>query len=65
MGNEIIKDATYEHLCRKDGLIHQTNTPAVIWRNGHWSWWLYSRRHRYYGPQDDYGRWYIHSDRLI
>jgi hypothetical protein len=35
---------------RKDNNPHRANGPAVIWEGGNGSyWWLYGKRHRYYG----------------
>lgn len=38
---------------------HRVNGPACISKKSHrwWSWWWY--KHRYYGPQNATGWWFI------
>jgi hypothetical protein len=35
---------------RLNGVPHRPNGPAFEWPNGDWSWSLYGKIHRYYGP---------------
>ncbi len=49
-----------------NGQRHRPNGPARIWpaRMGgleEWEWWLFDRWHRYYGPHDTEGDWFIHE----
>jgi hypothetical protein len=47
-----------------NGELHRANGPALTWDDGEWSWALYDRMHRYYGPVDNFyghGRWVIHG----
>lgn len=41
---------------------HRPNGPAVIFTAGHWMWHLFGYYHRYYGPQNAKGGWWIHGD---
>jgi hypothetical protein len=45
----------------RDGDYHRVNGPAIYWDDGDWSWWLYGQCHRYYGPANIRGAWYIHG----
>ena len=54
-------DFIVEH--RLNGILHRPNGPSEIWRNGDWGWWLYDKRHRYYGPQSWHGSWFTHGNR--
>lgn len=38
---------------------HRTNGPAVEWKDGDWGWMLHDRNHRYYGPQNNNGDWFL------
>lgn len=47
---------------QKDGLVHRTNGPARIYqRSGGWGWVLFDKRHRYYGPQNVNGVWWLYG----
>ena len=48
----------------KKGLPHLVNSPAIIWDDGVWDWLLDGKQHRYYGPQNNYGNWWIHQLRI-
>lgn len=50
---------------REDDILHRTNGPAVIWNAGQASWFLYGKRHRYYGPMNNFvGQWFIHDENI-
>jgi hypothetical protein len=45
--------------------VHRANGPAIIDHTGGWSWWLFNKRHRYYGSiieVDD--AWFLHDKRV-
>lgn len=44
-----------------NGMLHRPNGPAIIWNDGDWGWNLFGLWHRYYGPRDESGDWYIHD----
>lgn len=48
-----------------DGKLHRPNGPARIWDARIWgvceAWALYGNWHRYYGPGDSVGSWYMHG----
>lgn len=44
-----------------DGKLHKPNGPAAVFLNGDWEWWLYGKRHRYYGPYASWSSWYRHG----
>jgi hypothetical protein len=44
-------------------LIHRTNGSARIEGN-QWEWFLHGKYHRYYGPEDSRGNWFIHGDAI-
>jgi hypothetical protein len=49
---------------RHDEDWHNTNGP-ILWENGNrWEWWLFDGYHRYYGPQDSDGKWFLHNKRI-
>lgn len=51
-----------EHLI--DGMYHRPNGPAVIEIDeiaSQWAWCLFDNSHRYYGPADEFGDWWIHG----
>lgn len=42
--------------------LHRPNGPAVEWpKFGHWDWYFNDEWHRYYGPQEDSGEWWVHD----
>ena len=49
---------------RLDNQLHRPNGPAKIDWCANWSWWLYGKRHRYYGPALSWAgkNWYIKGD---
>ena len=47
-----------------EGVLHKANGPSRIWGDGVWDWWLHGERHRYYGPAQCIGCWYIHGDMI-
>jgi hypothetical protein len=48
----------------KDDVIHRTNGPARTWFDGVEAWYLFGEYHRYYGPQDVDGSWWLHGDQI-
>jgi hypothetical protein len=46
-----------------DNRLHRANGPAMEWFDA-WEWVLYDNWHRYYGPQDQSGDWWIHDMRI-
>ena len=40
---------------------HRVNGPALEWDDGDWCWMLNGDSHRYYGPADCMGEWFIHD----
>lgn len=58
-----MKKYTDEYL--KNGLLHRANGPAyhysstAWWGAEEWCWYLDGYPHRYYGPCDHMGEWYI------
>ena len=55
---------TYLDKPKQYRVYHKPNGPAKAWIDGHWTWWLNGRAHRYYGPSSNNGIWFIHGDRL-
>lgn len=49
---------------RLNGAIHRTNGPAYYLDGVVWSWYLFGKWHRYYGPVSGYNEkdWYIHGN---
>jgi hypothetical protein len=50
-----------------DTVQHRSNGPAVYWeksREWMWFWFLHGKRHRYYGPSNDDGEWYLHGKKI-
>ena len=45
----------------EDGQLHKKNGPARLWNDKSWEWLLNGEYHRYYGPHDSYGNWWIHN----
>ena len=43
---------------------HRATSPAIVWSGGAWSWWLHGYPHRYYGPADNNGYWWLQGARL-
>jgi hypothetical protein len=43
-------------------VIHRTNGPARKWNDGVEAWFLFGEYHRYYGPQDVDGSWWLHGN---
>ena len=52
-------DKGYKHT--HQGKLHKSNGPAWYWANGYKTWWLNDKVHRYYGPAEDDGLWWIHD----
>lgn len=48
----------------KDGMYCRLNGPAKMWDDGLESWYLDGRRHRYYGPQNKKGVWFVRDHRI-
>lgn len=48
----------------KDDIIHRSNGPARIWNDGVGGWYINGEYHRYYGPQDIDGSWWLHGIRI-
>lgn len=46
----------------KNGKVHCANGPAKVWDEGDWHWYLYGKWHRYYGPIDNDGDWWIDNE---
>lgn len=44
-----------------DGEYHNPKGPAIEWHDGDFSWCLYGKKHRYYGPQSEADDWWIHG----
>jgi hypothetical protein len=44
-----------------DHNLHRTDGPAVFWLD-EFVWYLHGKQHRYYGPADHMGEWYIHGE---
>lgn len=43
---------------------HRADGPALE-RQDRWAWFLYDKRHRYYGPQHSHYRaWFIHDEQI-
>lgn len=59
--NEFIKHGTFIEY-RVNGVTHRTNGPAFEYTDGAWDWLLYDKWHRYYGPGDNWGEWWIHGE---
>lgn len=46
-----------------NGSLHRPNGPAcVVMGKNDWDWALYGSWHRYYGPADETGTWWIHGE---
>lgn len=45
-----------------NGKMHRPNNYALITDCGFRIWYLYGIEHRYYGPSDDYGNWYMYGE---
>ena len=44
---------------------HRSNGHAVFWENTKTlMWFLHGKRHRYYGPSDDAGEWYLNGGKI-
>lgn len=49
---------------RVNNASHRVNGPAVLFNNSEWDWYLFGKWHRYYGPSDSSGNWFIHNVRV-
>ena len=61
------KDRVTEHRVNK--ALHRANGPALIFNDSvfndsDWDWYLFGKWHRYYGPADSNGTWFIHHVRV-
>lgn len=60
-----VGDSEIRYRYTLDGYPHRADGPAIIWQNiGEWAWSLYGYAHRYYGPRNVYGGWFIHGDKI-
>lgn len=57
---EIIRDVDWTQY-KMNGKTHRANGPASMWDDGVYGWYLFNEYHRYYGPQDIDGSWWIHG----
>lgn len=49
----------------RDRDYHKTNGPAVAHpRTKSWDWFLFDNWHRYYGPQNNKGNWFLYGERV-
>jgi hypothetical protein len=49
-------------LHKLNGENHRPNGPAVEWfEENTWDWYLFGECHRYYGPQDHTGGWWLYG----
>lgn len=46
-----------------NGKLHRANGFAVVWHAGGGSWWLFGKRHRYYGEVLHH-QWWIRDNRI-
>jgi hypothetical protein len=46
----VVKENGIVKYLDKDGLLHRTDGPAVIYPDGSLSWWIHGLRHRLDGP---------------
>ena len=47
-----------------NGEPHRVNGPARNWNGEVWFWALNGKGHRYYGPQNNGGTWWLHGKRI-
>jgi hypothetical protein len=48
-----------------DGVYHRVNGPSAYDfddTTDYWGWHLFGSAHRYYGPADENGDWWIHGE---
>lgn len=61
---KIMTTSAMEPRVSNDGVRHKSNGPVWMLGATKWEWCLNGLLHRYYGPQSDYGDWWIHHTRV-